>query len=351
MYGIVPHMTGTGPWFGGKEMKRTRNLLLIGLVLSLICPLALFAGGSSETKGSGYRVGVSKLLPHPALDAVEQGLQDYLKTTGLDISYDLQNANGDISTASSIAQKFKSDKVDVAVGIATPSAQALSQVFPPTVSTPVIFSAVTDADEAGLVAANIAGVSDMNPVEEQIKLLIDITGATRIGNIYASGEANGVVLMEMAKAACAKFGVEFVASAISNSSEVKMAAQSIIDRVDAIYIATDNAVISALASIDDVATKANKVLFSSDPSGVEGLNVMIAWGFDYYNIGIETGKVIERVLKGEKAGDIGTVYITDPTKFELWFNLDTAAKLGYTVPQSLQDAAAVLIKDGKKISQ
>ena len=130
-----------------------------------------------------------------------------------------------------------------------------------------------------------------------------------------------------------------------------MAAQSIIDRVDAIYIATDNAVISALASIDDVATKANKVLFSSDPSGVEGLNVMIAWGFDYYNIGIETGKVIERVLKGEKAGDIGTVYITDPAKFELWFNLDTAAKLGYTVPQSLQDAAAVLIKDGKKISQ
>lgn len=201
------------------------------------------------------------------------------------------------------------------------------------------------------MAANIAGVSDMSPVEDQIKLLIDITGATRIGNIYASGEANGVVLMEMAKAACAKFGVEFVASAISNSSEVKMAAQSIIDRVDAIYVATDNAVVSALASIDDVVTKANKILFNADPGAADGLNVMMAWGFDYYNIGIETGKVIESVLKGKKAGDIGTVYITDPAKFELWFNLDTAAKLGYTIPQSLQDAAAVLIKDGKKISQ
>lgn len=112
-------------------MKRTRTLLLIGLVLSLIIPLSLFVGcKKSESKVTGYTVGVSKLLPHPALDAVEQGLQDYLKTTGLEISYDLQNANGDISTASSIAQKFKSDKVDVAVGIATPSAQALAQAFP-----------------------------------------------------------------------------------------------------------------------------------------------------------------------------------------------------------------------------
>ncbi|MDD3057293.1 MAG: ABC transporter substrate-binding protein [Sphaerochaeta sp.] len=331
-------------------MKTTHRSALLVLLIALLIALPAFGAGQVESTKGTYTVGVSKLLAHPALDAAEQGLMDHLATTGLSVSYDLQNANGDISTASSIAQKFKSDKVSVAVGIATPSAQALAQVFPVSSSTSVVFSAVTDPAEAGLVAANIAGVSDMNPVEEQIKLLIDITGAKRIGNIYASGEANAVVLMELAKAACAKYGVEFVSSAISNSSEVKMAAQTIIDRVDAIYIATDNAVISALASVDDVTTKAGKVLFSADPSGVEGLNAMIAWGFDYYSIGIETGKVIERILKGENAGSIGTVHITDPTKFELWFNLDTAAKLGYTIPQSLQDAAAVLIKDGKKIS-
>ncbi|HPY45946.1 MAG TPA: ABC transporter substrate binding protein, partial [Sphaerochaeta sp.] len=119
----------------------------------------------------------------------------------------------------------------------------------------------------------------------------------------------------------------------------------------AIYVATDNAVVSAIASIDDVTMKAKKPLFSADPSPVEGLNVMIAWGFDYYNIGVETGKVIERILKGTEAGSIGTVYITDPAKYELWFNLDTASQLGYTIPQSLQDAAAVLIKDGKHVSR
>ena len=328
-------------------MKRILTTLV---VLSLFTVLLIAGGQSDKATKADYTVGISKLLAHPALDAAEQGMIDYLTSAGLSISFDKQNANGDISTASSIAQKFKSDNVNVAVGIATPSAQALAQVFGPNQSTAVVFSAVTDAEEAGLVAKNIAGVSDMNPVEEQIKLLMDITGVKRIGNIYASGEANGVVLMEMAKAATEKFGGEFIAAAISNSSEVKMAAQSIIDRVDAIYIATDNAVISAIASVDDVTTKAKKPLFSADPKAIDGLNAIIAWGFDYYNIGIETGKVVEQILKGADAGSIGTVYVIDPTKFELWFNLDTATQLGYTIPQSLQDAAAVLIKDGKHVS-
>jgi putative ABC transport system substrate-binding protein len=331
-----------------KHTVRT-TILLLAMIVALVLPV--FANGTTEAPSSktpSYKIGVSKLLAHPALDAAEKGMQDYLATTGLVVSYDLQNANGDISTASSIAQKFKSDKVDVAVGIATPSAQSLANVFP---TTPVVFSAVTDPVEAGLVADNICGVSDSNPVEAQIKLLVELTGAKTIGNIYASGEANGVVLMNMAKEACEALGVEFVSAAINNSSDVKMAAQAIIGRVDAIYIATDNAVISAIASVDDVCSKAGKALLCADPSGVDGLECMVAWGFNYYSIGVATGKVVEKVLKGESPKTVGTTYLTDPSDFELWFNLDTAKKLGYTIPQSLQDSAAVLIKDGKKISQ
>ncbi len=332
-------------------MSHLRIRQAIAIVLALIVPFALFATGQQEKGTSGYRVGISKLLPHPALDAVEQGAQDYLATTDLEISFDLQNANGDISTASSIAQKFKSDKMDVVLGIATPSAQALAQVFPERSGVPVIFSAVTDADEAGLVASNIAGVSDMNPVEEQIKLLVEITGAKRIGNIYASGEANGVVLMEQAKAACEAIGVELITAAVANTSEVKMAAQAIIDRVDAIYVATDNTVVSAVASIADVTTKANKPLFGSDPAANEGLDFLIAWGFDYYVIGLETGKIIEAALRGEPVGDIGTVFIEDPANFELWFNLDVANRLGFTIPQARLDQAALIVRDGVYIPQ
>jgi putative ABC transport system substrate-binding protein len=312
-------------------MKKTVLLCLVAALLTA----SLFAQGKAETATatSGekvYKVGISKLLPHPALDAAEKGMMDYLATTGLKCTFDQQNANGDISTAASIAQKFKSDKDDIVVGIATPTAQALANVFS---DIPVVFSAVTDPASAGLTANNVCGVSDSNPVESQIKLLADVTGCKTVGNIYASGEANGVVLMEDAKAACEKLGLGFVTVAISNTSEVKMACQSIIDRVDAVYIATDNAVISALPSVDDVCKKAKKPLFSSDPSGVDGLSFLISWGFNYYSVGKATGKAVEQALKGTAPKTIGTVYLTDPKDFELWFNLDTAKALGYTIDQ------------------
>lgn len=329
---------------------------LISLTLIALLSFCLFAQGGAESSGDqdSYLIGVSKLMSHAALDAVEEGMQDYLATTDLNVRFDFQNANGDISTSATIAQLFKDEGVDVAVGIATPTAQALANIF---TDVPIVFAAVTDPVDAGLVPTvepndtNICGVSDLSPVESQIKLLMDVTGAKTIGNIYASGEANGVALRNMAEAAVEKLGGTFVDAAITNSSEVMMAAQSIIDRVDAIYIATDNAVISALAAVDQVCSSAGKPLFSSDPSGVEGLDCLIAWGFDYYSIGVETGKAIERILKGEEAGSLGTIMLTDPADFELWFNLDTAEKLGLEIPQQYLDMAAVIIQDGEQILQ
>lgn len=328
-----------------KNRKIISLLLILGLVSS-----SIFAQGSQEqvTNSNVKKIGVSKLLPHPALDAVEQGVQDYLATTDLEVEYNFQNANGDISTAASIAQQLKSENCDVVLGIATPSAQSLANVF---TDIPVVFAAVTDPVSASLEGGNICGVSDLNPVSAQIKLLVDLTGAKTIGNVYASGEANGVVLMEMAKEACEDLGIEFVSAAVSNTSEVKMAAQSIIDRVDAIYVATDNTVISAVASIDDVCTKANKPYLSADPTSTGELNCLVSWGFNYYNLGIQTGKVIESCLNGTAPSEIGSVYLTNPSDFELWFNLDVAKKLGVTISDELLDSAAVIIQDGVKTSK
>lgn len=330
---------------------------LIALSLVMLLSFFAFAGGSKEETASdgGYLIGVSKLMSHAALDAVEEGMQDYLATTDLSVSYDFQNANGDISTSATIAQLFRDENVDVAVGIATPTAQALANIF---TDVPVVFAAVTDPVDAGLVPSlegsedtNVCGVSDLSPVESQIKLLMDVTGAKVIGNIYASGEANGVALRNMAQEAVEKLGGTFVDAAITNSSEVMMAAQSIIDRVDAIYIATDNAVISALSAVDQVCSQAGKPLFSSDPSGIAGLDCLIAWGFNYYSIGEATGKAIESILKGTPSGTIGTIMLTDPADFELWFNLDTAEKLGIEIPQEYLDMAAVIIQNGETITK
>ena len=333
-------------------MKRASILVLLTLVL--VTPL--FAAGVQETAAkSDPLIGVAKFLAHPALDAVEDGMQDYLKSVGKSVRYDFQNANADVSASAQIAQKFRADRVDIAVGIATPTAQALVNVFP---NTPVVFSAITDPLGAGLVTTyetpyeeNATGVSDMNPVEAQIELLARITGAKVIGNVYASGEANGVTLMEQAKAATEKLGLQFVTAAVSNTAEVMQATQAIIGRVDALYIATDNTVISALPSVDDVAYKAQVPLMAADPSNIEGLNVLVAWGFDYYKIGLATGEIVAQLLDGKKPGDIGTVFLSDPADFELWFNLDVAADLGITISEELKSSAAVLIQNGQKIVQ
>ena len=331
-------------------MKKMLSLVLISLMLT---SSLIFAAGQTEMVSDGStKVGVSKFLSHPALDAVEEGMKDYLDANGYNVTFDYQNANAEASASAQIAQKFSSDKVDIAVGIATPTAQALVNVLG---DTPVVFSAVTDPLAAGLVPSYepgykemVTGVSDMNPVEAQIKLLVELTGAKTVGNIYASGEANGVILMEMAKAACEKLGVNFVTSAVANTSEVMSATQSIIGRVDAIYIATDNTVISALPSIDDVANKAGVPLMSADPSGVDGLNFLVAMGFDYYKIGVATGRIVAQIIDGKTPGEIGTVFLSDPSDFELWINLDAAKKLGVTIPSELLDEAAVIYENGMK---
>ncbi len=332
---------------------------LLTMTMIALASFALIAGGSSETAKADdgtILIGVSKLLSHAALDAVEVGMQDYLATTDLKVRYDFQNAQGDISTAASIAQQFESEKADIVLGIATPSAQALANVF---ADIPVIFAAVTDPQSAGLVAdnynpdpsSNVCGVSDMNPVESQISLLAELTGAKTIGNVYTSGEQNGIVLMEQAKAACDKLGLEFVEVAVTNSSEVRMALLSIIDRVDAVYIATDNNVISAISTVAEVCHDAKKGLLAADPSGVDGTPFLAAWGFNYYSIGLEVGKLIERIQNGESAGSLGTVFLTDPADFELWFNLDEAEHLGITIPEKYLETASVIYEDGVRTNR
>ncbi len=283
---------------------------------------------------------------------------DQLEASEFSVTFDNQNCNGgEIATAIAIAQKFKSDDKDIVVGIATPpAAQALAQIIK---EKPVVFGAITDPLAAGLVTdytrteeTNIAGVSDLNPLELQLETYFSIVKPKTLGMIYTSSEANGVVQMEMAREISEANGIKFVAAAISNSSEVKMAAQSIVDRVDAMYVAIDNTVVSAIPpSVSEVCMKAGvPPLFNTDTTSSENIDFLMSWGgFNYYTVGLETGKVVERIIRGgEDPKEIGSIFFEDPAQFELWFNLDTAETLGITIDETLLANAKVIIKDGKK---
>jgi len=297
-------------------------------------------------------VGISKIVAHPALDALEQGVQDGLKLTYPNARFDLQNANGEISTASSIAQKFKAEKVSIAVGIATPTAQALVNTIK---ASPVIYCAVTDPVGAGLIGStrkgekNITGISDMTPVKEQIELLNRIKKIKTLGHIYSSSEANAVSLAGIARQVCKDMGIKFVEATITNSSEVKQAVQAIAGRVDGIYLSNDNTVFSALSAVTSVARKHKIPVMSADPSSAENHEVLAAWGFDYYKMGVVTGKLVSRVLKGEKPENIPTIFMTEPSDVDLLINLDSAKHLGLEFPDDILKKANTIIKDGKVI--
>ncbi len=322
---------------------------ILKLILSIFFTLTLSIGATA--KKADIVIGISKIVSHPALDAVEKGIQDELKSQGFtDIKYDLQNANGDVNAAKQIAIKFKNEKVDIAVGIATPTSQALVGTLK---DIPVIFSAVTDPVSAGLVSSlkkgenNVTGISDMTPVKEQIKFLVKIKKIKRLGHVYTSSESNAVRLAEIAKETCKELGIKFVETTVTNSAEVKQAVQSIIRRIDALYVSTDNTVVSALGSVTTEAMKRKIPIMSADPSSAETYDILAAWGFDYYQMGRATGKIIIEILNGKKPENMPTRFMTDPSDIDLLINLDVAKKLGLKFPKDIINMANKIYENGK----
>lgn len=316
------------------------------MMVLLITSLIFYGCAASKSN----HIGISKIVSHPALDAVEKGIIDELAGFKPVLQFDLENANGDINTAASIANKFKAENVRLAVGIATPTSQALVNVLK---DRPVIFSAVTDPVKAGLVSSInkgemwVTGVSDLTPVKEQIELLLKLRGIKRLGIIYSSNEDNAVTLADMTKKVCAELGLTVVEASVTSSAEVKQAVQSIIDKVEGIYVSTDNTVVSAMPAVTEVALSKNIPVVSADPSSAQNGDILCALGFDYYKMGRATGRLIAEVLKGKKPENLPTRFMKEAGDVDVLINLDVAKKLNIAIPVSVMNSATIVIESGK----
>ena len=309
------------------------------------------AGGQGGKPASGQvRIGISKIVPHPALDACEQGIQDQIKARGFNAVFDLQSANGDPSTAAQIANKFKTEKVAVAVGIATPTAQALANAIR---DIPVVFSTVTDPVGAGLVSSlargegNVCGMSDAIPTPDHIAMFREIAGIKTLGYIYTGSEANSISALELVEDACKKQGIQLVTQAINTSADVRQAAEAIVNRVDGIYMTTDNTVFSAVAAVIQVFGNGKKPIFAGDVTGVKEGGCLIGSGFNYYKAGIATGNIVADILEGKKPADIPVKFLTEPSESDLMIDLDNAKKLGIPIPQKYLSQANLIFENGK----
>lgn len=328
---------------------------LVWLLAALLLPILATgcgAGKGADSGGTGQgkvvKLGIIQIVEHPALDAARQGFLEAMAKNGYqdgkNLQVDFQNAQGDQSTLQTIARKFVQDKKDLILAIATPSAITMANE---TKDIPILITAVTDPVQAKLVKSmtepgtNVTGTTDMNPVKEQLQLIKELVPtAKKVGVIYNSSEVNSQVQVKMVKQDAPALGLTVVEAPITASSEVMQGAQSLVGKVDAIYIPTDNTVVSAVSGVIKVAEEHRLPVIAGESNTVEK-GALATIGIDYYKLGEQTGEMAVRVLKGEKPQNMP---IESQKNLRLVLNSTAAARIGLQIPASLLKQAAQIIR-------
>ena len=249
-----------------------------------------------QTGDKKYKIGITQLIDHPALDDARMGFEEELKAQGIDAEIIYKNAQGDIPTATSVAQSFVDDKVDLIYAISTPSAQAAKQV---TNDIPIVFSAVTDPQQSGLTGDNITGVSDKTPMKQQLELFGQLKqGVKKIGIIYSTSETNSQIQVEEAKELMPQLGLELVEVGINNINDMPQAVDALIGKSDGIFVITDNLVAKSLDLLTSKVNEAKKPLVLSYVDSSESAkNVLISNGVSFKGFGKQAGQMAIKILK------------------------------------------------------
>lgn len=306
------------------------------------------ADTASEVKAENKTLAISAIVEHPALDAVRQGAIEYLATQGFkegeNLKVNFQSAQGNMATAGQIAKQFSADNPNVVLAIATPTAQAMVAASS---EIPIVFAAVTEPVEAKLVpkldgsGTNVTGVSDVLPYEPQVELIKEvIPNVKTVGFVYSPGEVNSVVALDKLKKALEPHGIKVLDAPAQKTTDIALAAQSLQGKVDVIYTSTDNNVVSAYEALYQVAKEAKIPLIASNPESVDK-GAAAALGVNYKDLGVEAGKMIARIYKGEKAGDI-PVY--SATALDLVVSPKHAQEQGFTLPESVVKRASKVVE-------
>jgi len=325
-------------------MKKGTALLII-MVLSLTLVAVGCGGGSGEET---LKLGIIQIVEHPALDASRQGFLEVLEENGYvdgdNLVVDYKNAQGDQATLKTIAQKFATDQVDMVLAIATPSAQTMAGESQ---DIPILITAVTDPVAANLVESNekpgtnVTGTTDMTPIKEQLEFLQKLAPDTKkVGIIYNSSEVNSEVQAKIAKEVAPGLGLELVEATVTNSAEVMQVTQSLVGKVDAFYVPTDNTIASSIASVVTVAEENKIPLVVSEKGMVEG-GAIGTIGIDYYKLGRQTGEMALRVIEGD---DPASMPIESLNDIDIVINPGAAERMGVELPQEIIDQAKEVIE-------
>ena len=289
------------------------------------------ADSSSEVSADAKKIGVLQYVQHPALDKANEGFVAALEEAGLEVDIEQQNAGGEQSAAQTIANKLVNDKKDLILAIATPAAQAVAGV---TSDIPVVITAVTDPADSGLVESNdapggnVTGSSDLTPVADQIELLTKLLPeAKNVGILYCTAEANSKLQAQMAMDALKEKGLTGVEYTVSSSNEIQTVVESMVGKVDAIYVPTDNVIAAGMTTVAMIATTEHKIpIIGAEAAHVEN-GALATYGIDYFEVGKLAGEQAVEILNGKSPADIPIAYLSkDKCKFTI--NEEVAKELG-----------------------
>ena len=314
------------------------------IISALALLLVLSACGSGAKDTVKYRIGAIQLADHASLDAAYQGMHDSLDDLLGEGNYavDFKNAQGDNATVEQIVAKFVSDDVDLIYAIATPAAQAAyNQTEGKDI--PVVFNAVTDPVAAGLVdsmdkpGGHVSGVSDISPVEKQLKIVQEILpNVGEVGILYNVGEANSISQIATIEEVAAKIGLKLNVVGVSEQSEIPLAVGKLVGEVDALYNITDNMMVAASATLIDAADGAKIPVFASE-DGAYDLGILATESLSYYEFGKAAAGMIKEILVDGK--DVGTLEVVVSDATNLYVNEEVAKVLGIELPASVTDRA------------
>ena len=322
------------------------NKIFIAFALLLVCILGygVYSSNKGEdtnkTQNKEVKVGVLQLLSHPALDQIYKGLEDGLAKEGYkvgeNLKIDLQNAQGDQSNLASMGQKLVTDNNDILVGITTPAKDK-----------PIIMAGITYPVEAGLIKSedkpgnNITGVSDRTPIKQQLEIMKKVLPKMKkVGILYTASEDNSVKQAQEAEKLAKELGLEVKVSSIANTNDIQQVTESLASETDAIFVPIDNTIASAMSTVVKV-TDAKKipVFPSADTMVVDG--GVLGIGVDQYQIGVETAKVVAKVLKGEDTKNMPIVLANEGV---IYLNEAKAKQLGIEIPNDIKEKAKVVDK-------
>lgn len=336
-----------------KMMKLKFTCLSLAFAAVLAVTLASFPGNvQADDKNKTFRICVTKIVSHPALDADQKGFEAGLASAGfkegVNLVYERYNAKGDLKTVDTISKELAAGSCDLIHSIATPTTQSVIKYIK---KTPVVFSSVTDPEAAGIVPKgsapgnktgnHITGVSDKWPVDLQMRTYAKfVPKAKTWGTIYNPTEDNSISHVRELRKAMKDLGLKLIEVHVTNVEEVEAAAKSLVGRVQAIVITADNTSIANFDTIANVCNQNRIALFTGDIDSVPK-GATAAYGTDYYLIGYSAGKKAALILKGIEPGNIPWGLVE---KFSFIINKRAASLQGVSIDPDLLRRADKLLE-------